>query len=138
MVESISFQVAQVEAFTELPFSGNPAAVCLLDSPRDEQWMQSVAGEMSLSETAFLMPRGGVYRIRWFTPTTEVDLCGHATLAAAHCLWTEANVPRETPLQFDSASAPLSAENKDGRIWLDLPAAPNPASKARSSSSPLS
>ncbi len=123
----MSFQVAQIDAFTELPFAGNPAAVCLLDSPRDEQWMQSVAGEMNLSETAFLMPRGGVYGIRWFTPTTEVDLCGHATLAAAHFLWTEANVPRETPLQFDSPSGPLSAKNKDGRIWLDLPATPTQA-----------
>ena len=77
----------QVDAFTTTVFSGNPAAVCLLSSARDADWMQRVADEMSLSETAFLRPQDeGAYRLRWFTPTHEFDLCGHATLASAHVL----------------------------------------------------
>ncbi len=77
----------QVDAFTKEPFHGNPAAVCLLNEPKSEAWMQALASEMNLSETAFLMPEGGQanWRLRWFTPATEVDLCGHATLASAGC-----------------------------------------------------
>ena len=73
-----------VDAFTEHPFAGNAAAICLLDEPRTEEWMQAVAAEMNLSETAFLRPLDEGYELRWFTPTIEVELCGHATLAAAH------------------------------------------------------
>ena len=75
------------DAFTPVPTCGNPAAVCLLDAPRPDAWMQSVAAEMNLSETAFLLPEGDGYRLRWFTPAVEVSLCGHATLASAHILW---------------------------------------------------
>jgi PhzF family phenazine biosynthesis protein len=80
----------QVDAFTDAPLAGNPAAVVLLDAPADERWMQAVAAEMNLSETAFTRPlvsSGGTYELRWFTPTVEVDLCGHATLASAHVLF---------------------------------------------------
>ena len=92
-------RVIQVDAFTDRPFGGNPAAVCVMPGPRDEQWMQDVAREMNLSETAFLHPEGlhDVYRLRWFTPTVEVDLCGHATLATAHVLWSEGHLPAEAP-----------------------------------------
>jgi len=76
----------QVDAFTDTPFAGNPAAVCLLDGPADEAWMQALAGEMNLSETAYLYPVEDGFNLRWFTPAAEVDLCGHATLASAHAL----------------------------------------------------
>src|SRR6266498_4123405 len=79
--------IFQVDAFTDQPFAGNPAAVCLLPSPREEVWMQNVAREMNLSETAFLHPEEEGWRLRWFTPAVEVQLCGHATLASAHVLW---------------------------------------------------
>ena len=79
--------ISQVDAFTNQPFRGNPAAVCVLPAARDEVWMQNVAREMNLSETAFLVPRADGYDLRWFTPSTEVALCGHATLASAHALW---------------------------------------------------
>ena len=78
-----------VDAFTDQLFGGNPAAVCLLNTPRDAAWMQAVAAEMNLSETAFVQQAGSDYELRWFTPTTEVNLCGHATLAAAHVLWEQ-------------------------------------------------
>jgi PhzF family phenazine biosynthesis protein len=81
--------IVQVDAFTDRPFAGNPAAVCLLSSPADPDWMQHVAQEMNLAETAFLFPREDGYDLRWFTPATEVDLCGHATLASAHVLWED-------------------------------------------------
>ena len=76
----------QVDAFTDTPFAGNPAVVCLLDGPADEAWMQALAGEMNLSETAYLYPVEDGFNLRWFTPAAEVDLCGHATLASAHAL----------------------------------------------------
>ena len=80
-------EIFQVDAFTDTPFRGNPAAVCILTESREEGWMQSVAGEMNLSETAFLWKKDDGYRLRWFTPSVEIDLCGHATLASAHVLW---------------------------------------------------
>ena len=79
--------IVQVDAFTDTPFRGNPAAVCVLPTPRDERWMQEVAREMNLSETAFLHGESDGFGLRWFTPTVEVPLCGHATLASAHTLW---------------------------------------------------
>ena len=82
-----NIRIFQVDSFTNRPFSGNPAGVCLLDSPRDSDWMQKVAEEMNLSETAFLSAEEDGFNLRWFTPTVEVDLCGHATLASAHILW---------------------------------------------------
>ena len=89
-------QLLQIDAFTDRPFSGNPAAVCLLDAPADATWMQRVAAEMNLAETAFLVPQGDHFGLRWFTPTVEVELCGHATLASAHALWQVGRVPAGT------------------------------------------
>ncbi len=117
----------QVDAFTAEPFSGNPAAVCLLDGDADPAWMQRVAAEMNLSETAFLRPGGeaGRYGLRWFTPAVEVELCGHATLASAHVLFTEGLAEAGPELRFDTASGPLAAHrDADGAIWLDFPATP--------------
>ncbi len=89
--------IVQVDAFTDTPFKGNPAAVCVLPAPRDEAWMQAVAREMNLSETAFLHPQDGGFALRWFTPAVEVALCGHATVASAHVLWTEGHLDRDAP-----------------------------------------
>jgi predicted PhzF superfamily epimerase YddE/YHI9 len=116
----------QVDAFTAEPFAGNPAAVCLLDADADPAWMQRVAAEMNLSETAFLRGDGpGRYRLRWFTPAVEVELCGHATLASAHVLFTEGLAEAGQELRFDTASGPLVARrDADGAIWLDFPATP--------------
>ena len=91
-------QIFQVDAFTSQPFKGNPAAVCILDKPQEDQWMQNVAREMNLSETAFLFREGELFKLRWFTPMVEVDLCGHATLASAHilcCLLYTSPSPRD-------------------------------------------
>lgn len=119
-----------VDAFTDAPFSGNPAAVCVLPAPREERWMQHVAREMNLAETAFLHPEQDGYRLRWFTPTVEVALCGHATLASAHVLWeTQAARPDER-LTFHTQSGALTARRSKDWIELDfpaLPAAPAPA-----------
>ncbi|MFB6272178.1 MAG: PhzF family phenazine biosynthesis protein [Salinibacter sp.] len=115
----------QVDAFTTTPFAGNPAAVCLCREPREPDWMQAVAGEMNLSETAVLRPQpDGSYRLRWFTPTHEVDLCGHATLAAAHVLWTDGIVSAKAPAHFDTASGRLTARREENRIYLDFPTDP--------------
>lgn len=114
----------QVDAFTDVPFRGNPAAVCLLDGPRGEGWMRRVAAEMNLSETAFLVPRDGAWDLRWFTPRVEVDLCGHATLAAAHVLWEERLASPDESLRFLSASGPLAATLDGVWIELDFPAEP--------------
>ncbi len=112
----------QVDAFTEKPFAGNPAAVCLLDKPADEGWMQRVAQEMNLSETAFLVPRNGGFDLRWFTPVAEVDLCGHATLAGAHVLWEEATLAPNEAARFHTKSGLLTCTKKDGWIEMDFPA----------------
>jgi PhzF family phenazine biosynthesis protein len=125
--------LAQIDAFTDKPFSGNPAAVCYLDRAPDDAWMQSLAAEMNLSETAFLFPSeqdpeaAATWQLRWFTPVVEVDLCGHATLAAAHYLFVHRKV--EAPkLHFLTRSGTLTAERTtDDWIELDLPAdAPAP------------
>jgi PhzF family phenazine biosynthesis protein len=121
----MSWPLFQVDAFTAEPFAGNPAAVCLLETDADPAWMQSVAAEMNLSETAFLRRSTGRWRLRWFTPTVEVELCGHATLASAHVLFSEGLVEAGEPVRFDSASGPLAARRDgDGAIWLDFPATP--------------
>jgi PhzF family phenazine biosynthesis protein len=115
----------QVDAFTATPFAGNPAAVCVLSESRDADWMQNVAAEMNLSETAFLGPQTEeTYRLRWFTPTHEVDLCGHATLASAHVLWSHEDAPSEAPLHFETASGRLTARFDDGWIRMNFPADP--------------
>jgi PhzF family phenazine biosynthesis protein len=114
----------QVDAFTDQPFSGNPAAVCLLPTVRDENWMQQVAQEMNLAETAFLVRRLDGFNLRWFTPTCEVDLCGHATLASAHVLWEQEHLPSHQIARFHTRSGVLTAERRDRFIWLDFPATP--------------
>lgn len=114
--------IYQVDAFTERPFAGNPAGVCILKEPADEEWMQNVAREMNLSETAFLYPYNEGYDLRWFTPDAEVDLCGHATLASAHILWEKNHVEKDAILKFHTNSGILTACLKDGWIELDFPA----------------
>ena len=117
----MTIPVFQVDAFTDTPFRGNPAAVCLLSEPKGEAWMQAVGAEMSLSETDFLMAEGDGYRLRWFTPKVEVDLCGHATLASAHVLWSEGRVPPSQPIRFYTRSGMLTASLKGDLIELDFP-----------------
>jgi predicted PhzF superfamily epimerase YddE/YHI9 len=112
----------QIDAFTAEAFKGNPAAVCLLDRERDAEWMQNVAAEMNLSETAFLLPRDDGFSLRWFTPSVEVDLCGHATLASAHALWEERVVDGEA--RFHTRSGLLTANRTGEWIELDFPAKP--------------
>lgn len=111
----------QVDAFTNDPFRGNPAAVCLLKEPCNDKWMQSLAAEMNLSETAFLLPEGDGWRLRWFTPKTEVSLCGHATLASAKVLFETGLAEKESPISFQTKSGLLSARWSDGMIELDFP-----------------
>src|ERR1700688_4394845 len=104
----------QVDAFADAPFKGNPAAVCLLPSARDEAWMASVAREMNLSETAFLVRRAdGSFDLRWFTPAVEVALCGHATLASAHVLWETGTLPAGETARFHTKSGLLTAEPRE-------------------------
>jgi PhzF family phenazine biosynthesis protein len=116
----------QVDAFTNRPFAGNPAAVCLLEAPAPQDWMQKVAGEMNLSETAFLHPHesGPSFRLRWFTPRAEVDLCGHATLAAAHVLWESGRLPQTVSAMFETRSGRLTARREGDWIELDFPSTP--------------
>ena len=117
-------RIVQVDAFTNAPFSGNPAAVCVLPGPADPKWMQSVAAEMNLSETAFLHREGAGFRLRWFTPTVEVDLCGHATLASAHVLWEDGHLARGERARFASKSGALTADLRGEFIELDFPMSP--------------
>jgi PhzF family phenazine biosynthesis protein len=117
----MSLPIFTVDAFTERPFSGNPAAVCLLESERDAAWLQTLAGEMNLSETAFLLPRGEAWDLRWFTPKAEVALCGHATLASAHVLWESGRLAPDAPAQFDTLSGRLTARRGAGTdAWIEL------------------
>src|SRR5437762_2367061 len=120
----MGIRIVQVDAFTSTPFAGNPAAVCVLPAPRDERWMQSVAQEMNLSETAFLLPEGDGFRLRWFTPAVEVDLCGHATLASAHILWQEGRATGGASIHFHTRSGVLTAAPSGDGIALDFPATP--------------
>jgi PhzF family phenazine biosynthesis protein len=119
----------QVDAFTDRPFAGNPAAVVLPDAPvQDTAWAQAVAAEMNLPATAFVSPVGGAWALRWFSASAELSLCGHGTLAAAHVLARELGTGDEV-LTFTTAAGPLHARaGRDGWIELDLPAyAPTPA-----------
>ena len=111
-----------VDAFASGPFTGNPAAVCLLESSADAGWMQSVAAEMNLSETAFLVPRDDGFDLRWFTPIIEVDLCGHATLASAHTLWETERLAGNEPARFHTRSGVLTATCAGDWIEMDFPA----------------
>lgn len=111
-----------VDAFTNHPFAGNPAAVCLLDGPADETWMKQLASEMNLSETAYLHPIEGGYSLRWLTPTTEVKLCGHATLASAFVLWETRVLQHDQPARFSTLSGWLTCRRRDRWIEMDFPA----------------
>jgi PhzF family phenazine biosynthesis protein len=118
-------RIVQVDAFTDRPFSGNPAAVCVLSQAADATWMQDVAREMNLSETAFLVPgsASGEYDLRWFTPKVEVELCGHATLASAHVLWEDGHSAHDE-IRFHTRSGVLGARRDDPWIELDFPSLP--------------
>lgn len=120
----MSIPIFQVDAFSSKPFRGNPAGVCLLHRPAPAAWMQNVAKEMNLSETAFLLPEKGAFRLRWFTPRVEVKLCGHATLASAHILWEEGILPLGLEARFLTRSGLLTAARKGQWVELDFPARP--------------
>ncbi|MEE8460152.1 MAG: PhzF family phenazine biosynthesis protein [Phycisphaerales bacterium] len=121
----MSIPIFHVDAFTDRRFAGNPAAVCLLVEPGDPAWMQDVAAEMNLSETAFLVPRPDGFDLRWFTPRIEVDLCGHATLASAHVLWEQAYLDPLSEARFHTrASGVLTARRAGEWIELDFPTCP--------------
>lgn len=117
-------KIYQVDAFTEIPFRGNSAAVCILESKPTDRWMQEVAGEMNLAETAFLLPMDDGYSLRWFTPNSEIDLCGHATLASAHILVEKGYLNEGRELHFYTKSGLLTAKYEEGWIQLNFPATP--------------
>ena len=124
MAKSSNVPYFVIDAFAQRPFEGNPAAVCLLSAPADAKWMQLVAREMNLSETAFVSPRGAGFDLRWFTPTVEVDLCGHATLASAHALWNHGVSGASATLKFFTRSGELNARRDGDWIALDFPSTP--------------
>jgi PhzF family phenazine biosynthesis protein len=113
-----------VDAFTSRPFAGNPAAVCLMDAPADPAWMQALAEELNLAETAFCLPQADGFGLRWFTPAVEVPLCGHATLATAHALWERGDLPADSAAMFHTLSGALRCERRGGRIAMDFPVRP--------------
>jgi PhzF family phenazine biosynthesis protein len=123
-VTRVGLRIFKVDAFTAEPFAGNPAGVCVLDQPRDDAWMQSVAREMNLSETAFLLPERDGFTLRWFTPAVEVSLCGHATLASAHILWEEGVLDPQQTARFATASGELRAARRGDVIEMDFPSKP--------------
>jgi PhzF family phenazine biosynthesis protein len=117
--------IVQVDAFTAVPYAGNPAAVCVLEAAGSEKWMSDVAREMNLSETAYVVPDGahpGAFQLRWFTPTVEIALCGHATLASAHVLWEEGYLAPDSPALFHTKSGLLTCARRGGWIEMDFPA----------------
>src|SRR5215471_18800127 len=120
----MGLRIVQVDAFTDTPFAGNPAAVCVLPAPREAQWMQHVAREMNLSETAFLCRRANGFDLRWFTPVVEVALCGHATLASAHVLWEHGYLSVDASACLPTRSGLLTSTHQDTWISLDFPALP--------------
>jgi PhzF family phenazine biosynthesis protein len=126
----VAIPIFTVDAFADEPFSGNPAGVCLLDQPADAEWMQRVAGEMNLSETAFVSPRADGFDLRWFTPTIEMKLCGHATLASAHVLWETGTLGARAAARFHTLSGELVCERKAGAIEMNFPAKPVTATTA--------
>ena len=125
----MTLRIVQVDAFTNRPFAGNPAAVCMLPEPRPDAWMASVAQEMNLSETAFLVRRNenDGWDLRWFTPAVEVDLCGHATLASAHVLWESGALAADAQAVFFTKSGKLTADRRGEWIELDFPSRPSVA-----------
>ena len=116
--------IYQVDSFTSQPFAGNPAGVCILGGSANEAWMQAVAREMNLSETAFLVPQMNGFNLRWFTPAAEVRLCGHATLASAHILWKKGILQKDERAQFHTLSGLLTADLCGDWIEMDFPARP--------------
>jgi len=121
----MTLRLFTVDSFTREPFAGNPAGVCILESPADDHWMQAVSAEMKHSETAYLVSRGpAAFDLRWFTPKVEVDLCGHATLASAHVLWNEYGIPRTGTIRFHTKSGVLTCSLAGDRIEMDFPAKP--------------
>ncbi len=124
-------KIFQVDAFTDKPFTGNPAAVCILPRPQDDTWMQNVAREMNLSETAFLLKQEDGFNLRWFTPTVEVELCGHATLASAHILWEVGLLASEQSARFHTLSGLLLAGRRGEEIELDFSATPDEPTDAQ-------
>ena len=123
-------EIFQVDAFTDTAFKGNPAAVCVLPQEGDEHWMQDLATEMNLSETAFLVQQEQGYNLRWFTPTVEVDLCGHATLASAHILWETGMLAADREARFFTRSGLLTAARHGEWIQLDFPSEPESTADA--------
>ncbi len=123
-------KISQVDAFTSKPFTGNPAGVCVMGEGADEGWMQNVAMEMNVAETAFAWPEGAGYRLRWFTPTQEVPLCGHATLATAHILWEEGHLDAGESAVFETLSGTLKARKTETGIELNFPTDPPKAEPA--------
>jgi PhzF family phenazine biosynthesis protein len=115
-------KIYQVDAFTNKPFTGNPAAVCILKEQKSDKWLLDIAKEMNLSETAFLIEENDGYRLRWFTPTVEENLCGHATLSAAHILWEKGYLDKTSTAKFYTRSGLLTAELREDWIQLDFPA----------------
>jgi PhzF family phenazine biosynthesis protein len=121
----MGLRIWQVDAFTDRPFGGNPACVTVLDQPAEAGWMQNLAMEMNLSETAFLVPQPDGFGLRWFTPASEVALCGHATLASAHVLFTQGFVQPGQTIHFHTLSGVLKADRTpEGNIQLNFPATP--------------
>lgn len=120
----MGFKLFHVDAFSGRPFGGNPAAICFLTEPRSYIWMQRLAEEMNLSETAFLLKEADGYNLRWFTPTVEIELCGHATLASAHILWEQGYLDRDQEAHFSTMSGWLHARQSQGWIEMDFPAEP--------------
>ncbi|MFH1941064.1 MAG: PhzF family phenazine biosynthesis protein [bacterium] len=120
----MKIEIFQVDAFTDSPFRGNPAGVCLLPKPADASWMQDVAAEMNLAETAFLVKQEDGFDLRWFTPTVEVDLCGHATLASAHILWETGRLKDDEQARFHTRSGLLTALRAGPWIEMNFPAEP--------------
>ena len=118
----MALKITQVDAFTNKPFGGNPAAVCILPEPAEAVWMQQLAKEMNLSETAFLVKEEDGYGLRWFTPAIEVELCGHATLASAHVLWEEGYLQPDEQARFSTRSGRLTADRSGDWIELNFPA----------------
>jgi predicted PhzF superfamily epimerase YddE/YHI9 len=138
----MALEIVVVDAFTNHPFAGNPAAVCQLASPLSEPQMQTIAAEMNLSETAFAHPIENGYALRWFTPTSEIALCGHATLATAHALWEGGILPADEPARFSTMSGWLTCRQAGSWIEMDFPAnvpvpSPTPIGMAEALGSPF-
>ncbi len=122
MSKPVRQRITIVDAFAERAFTGNPAAVCVLSDVMPDGWMQDVAAEMNLSETCFLQREGACFSLRWFTPTIEVDLCGHATLAAAHVLWERRLIEDQAAALFNTRSGRLVAVQRNEQIEMQFPA----------------